>query len=233
MATAVVERPLPRMPEGSGYHAPDRAACMALGKKPRAAEAATEPFPPGACGHVLPLEVHDRAVAKAPRGESGRFKGATSRLKLGDQPGKVQSSCSEGPIHALNSQAFPDVLTCLTGIPKGIGDPNEVGGGLDAARCGGHLPTRTGFSLHPDLQLRRRLNLILFLSRNRGACCGGALELWARGLSTGGALDPGPKIRTRDVRVPSGTKDKPSPGGQACDLPADVNPPFPWRPVAT
>ena len=52
------------------------------------------------------------------------------------------------------------------------------GGGFHIHRRGGKLNLHRDYSMHPKLKLRRKVNLIIFLSKNWEPSWGGSLELW-------------------------------------------------------
>jgi hypothetical protein len=81
-------------------------------------------------------------------------------------------------VHFLNSQPFLEYLTALTGIKGLIPDPYFSGGGLHEIRRGGFLKIHADFNRHPDLQLDRRINLLLYLNENWEESYGGHFELW-------------------------------------------------------
>ena len=81
-------------------------------------------------------------------------------------------------VHFLNSQPFLEYLSVLTGIRGLIPDPYFSGGGLHEIRRGGFLKIHADFNRHPDLQLDRRINLLLYLNEHWEESYGGHFELW-------------------------------------------------------
>ena len=71
----------------------------------------------------------------------------------------------------------------MTGIKGLIPDPHQAGGGLHETATGGHLSIHADFNIHPKLNLRRRMNLILFLNHDWKSSYGGELELWEKDMS--------------------------------------------------
>ena len=67
----------------------------------------------------------------------------------------------------------------LMGIEKLYPDYGLHGGGYHIHKKGGKLNLHKDYSIHPKLKLRRRLNLIIFLSQDWNPEWGGALELWS------------------------------------------------------
>lgn len=84
--------------------------------------------------------------------------------------------------YQLNSSSFVHWLEILSGIKGLIPDPHFRGGGLHSIDPGGHLDIHEDFSIHPDLKLYRRLNVLIYLNhdtKNKG----GELELWDRDMT--------------------------------------------------
>jgi len=80
---------------------------------------------------------------------------------------------------ALNSPAFVEWLSELTGIPGLLADPTLEGGGLHQSGPGGYLNVHTDFTHHHyHKNWRRRINLILYLNHGWQDEWGGAIELW-------------------------------------------------------
>ena len=79
----------------------------------------------------------------------------------------------------LNSMAFVEWLSALTGIPGLLADPDLEGGGLHQSSRGGYLNVHTDFSHHHyNRDWKRRVNLILYLNEGWQEQWGGAIELW-------------------------------------------------------
>jgi hypothetical protein len=84
-------------------------------------------------------------------------------------------------VDELNSAAFVDWLSQLTGIPGLVSDDMLEGGGLHQSGAGGFLNVHTDFSTHHyHKHWRRQVNLILYLNPNWQLEWGGAIELWDR-----------------------------------------------------
>jgi hypothetical protein len=86
-------------------------------------------------------------------------------------------------VDELNTEAFVDWLSQLTGIAGLLPDDMLEGGGLHQSGPGGFLNVHTDFSNHHYHQhWRRQVNLILYLNPNWREPWGGALELWDRDM---------------------------------------------------
>jgi Rps23 Pro-64 3,4-dihydroxylase Tpa1-like proline 4-hydroxylase len=79
----------------------------------------------------------------------------------------------------LNGASFLRCLHELSGIPGLIPDPFYRGGGMHVVEAGGKLDIHLDFNVHPELNIQRRLNAILFLNPGWREEYGGYLELWS------------------------------------------------------
>ena len=79
----------------------------------------------------------------------------------------------------LNSSIFVQELEILTGVSGLASDAGLHGGGLHMHGRGGRLNLHLDYSVHPKLNLQRRLNLLVYLTPNWNEEWGGELELWA------------------------------------------------------
>jgi hypothetical protein len=87
----------------------------------------------------------------------------------------------------LCSEPFLAWLREVTGIEDLVADPMFHGGGLHESFRGGWLNIHADWTQHPHLPLVRRLNLIVYLTRDWREEWGGALELWSPGAAAPGA----------------------------------------------
>lgn len=94
-------------------------------------------------------------------------------------PESVTSIISEA-----SSPSFLTWLTELTGEPALIPDPYLEGGGIHQIARDGFLKVHADFNWNERLQLYRRLNLLLYLNDGWDENWGGALELWAKDMSS-------------------------------------------------
>lgn len=87
-------------------------------------------------------------------------------------------------INYLNSSEFLDQVSKLTGIPNLIGDSKLAGGGLHQITNGGFLNVHADFNISDQLpDLNRRLNIIIYLSKDWKEEYNGQLELWDTDLT--------------------------------------------------
>lgn len=78
----------------------------------------------------------------------------------------------------LNSREFIDKLEILVGEAL-YADIGLNGGGLHSHKSGGKLNTHLDYSIHPKLELERRLNLLIYVTPNWNDEWGGRLGLWS------------------------------------------------------
>jgi hypothetical protein len=83
----------------------------------------------------------------------------------------------------LNSEPVLRFVESLTGIEKLIPDPYFAGGGYHETTRGGLLGIHADFRINKELNLNRRINMIIYLNDNWREEWGGALELWDKSMS--------------------------------------------------
>ena len=84
----------------------------------------------------------------------------------------------------LNSDVFLRYLQQLTDIDETlISDPYLAGGGYHETQRGGLLKIHADFNKHPQLQLDRRLNLLIYLNKDWQPQWGGGLQLYRDDMS--------------------------------------------------
>ena len=79
----------------------------------------------------------------------------------------------------LNSEIFLDLVKKITNIKNLITDIGLHGGGLHIHPNGGKLNIHKDYSIHPKLKKERRLNLIIYMTKNWNEKWGGHLEFWS------------------------------------------------------
>ena len=83
----------------------------------------------------------------------------------------------------LNSKIFLTFLQKITSIDEELISDKELnGGGLHEIKKGGVLKVHTDFNKHPNNNLDRRVNLLLYLNKNWKDSYGGFLELWDKNM---------------------------------------------------
>jgi Rps23 Pro-64 3,4-dihydroxylase Tpa1-like proline 4-hydroxylase len=81
-------------------------------------------------------------------------------------------------LHTLNSHPFLQFLEEITGIQSLLPDMSYAGGGLHSIPVGGKLGVHVDFNYHKQLNVFRRLNVILYLNEEWDEEYGGAFEMW-------------------------------------------------------
>ncbi|HVI43918.1 MAG TPA: 2OG-Fe(II) oxygenase [Chitinophaga sp.] len=82
-------------------------------------------------------------------------------------------------INELNSPAFLEFLSKLTGIDNLKKDDMLEGGGIHQSKRGGYLNIHADFTVHPHHRnWQRRVNVLVYLNKDWQEDWGGNLELW-------------------------------------------------------
>jgi len=89
-------------------------------------------------------------------------------------------------LHELNSSQFLQFLEGVTSINGLIPDPYYRGGGMHQILEGGILDIHTDSNYYSRLNVYRRLNVIIYLTKHWEDTYGGALELWSNSPRLGG-----------------------------------------------
>jgi 2-oxoglutarate-Fe(II)-dependent oxygenase superfamily protein len=85
----------------------------------------------------------------------------------------------KGTINELNSPAFLQFLSSITGIPNLLKDDGLEGGGIHQSTRGGYLNVHADFTVHPHQRnWQRRVNVLVYLNKDWKEEWGGKLELW-------------------------------------------------------
>jgi Rps23 Pro-64 3,4-dihydroxylase Tpa1-like proline 4-hydroxylase len=82
----------------------------------------------------------------------------------------------------LNSEPMLKFLENMTGIEKLIPDPYFTGGGYHEISRGGLLGIHADFRINKELNLNRRLNMLIYLNEDWQDEWGGCLELWDQSM---------------------------------------------------
>lgn len=78
----------------------------------------------------------------------------------------------------LQSAQFVDLIKAISGIDNLETDPHLHGAGLHQHTAGGKLDMHLDYSIHPVTGKERRVNLIIYLSKDWKDEYGGAIQLW-------------------------------------------------------
>ena len=148
-----------------------------------------DPFPHVVIDHFLPADAAERLLALFPAVDSPAFMNRSFK----NQPGKFGTVKGENiarthpyiqhMLAMMNSFAMIHFLMELTGIPKLMPDPHFSGGGLHQIVGGGKLDVHADFNFEQQIDMYRRINLLLYLNKDWQDSYGGQLELWDKGMT--------------------------------------------------
>lgn len=157
--------------------------CIAQGQRLAAEYQSAQPFPHIAIDDFLSVDML-REVARnfPPRELAVSFQRDQENLKYQFMPEDVPCDLTRNLLFALNSEPFLKFLSAMTGIEGLIADPYYTGGGLHETLRGGHLGVHADFNRHKIMNVRRRLNLLVYLNEDWQDEYGGHLELWSKSM---------------------------------------------------
>lgn len=145
----------------------------------RANFAAAQPFP-----HALIEDFLERPAADALLRDFPAFDRSRAITELGEVGRKAtrESVSSISPRYAafyryVNSAAFLEAMSALTGIPKLLADQTLLGGGTHENLDGQGLHPHIDFNIDERRLLHRRLNLLIYLNPEWDDAWGGSIEL--------------------------------------------------------
>lgn len=149
------------------------------------AYATADPFPHAVIDGIIPEWVVDGILDEFPSSQKKEWQEFDTALerKLGNLPETSYGPLTRQVLAQCNSSLFVGFLEQLTGIGGLVPDPHFLGGGLHQIVPGGFLKIHADFNRHPQLNLDRRLNVLIYLNRDWTDDYGGHLELWDRGMS--------------------------------------------------
>ncbi len=146
-----------------------------------------KPFPHIVIENFLESEFLETVVDAYPRfGEAWEgAQGTGNAFNALNEKFKVQVSdpaSFPGPVKtlhdALASRAFLDDLAYISGIEKLHADPAMKGGGMHLTGPRGRLDVHIDFNFSKELQMHRRLNILVYLNADWEKAWGGSVELW-------------------------------------------------------
>ncbi len=158
--------------------------CEAEGKRLAGKYRDASPFPHIVIDDFVSQDVLRRIDAQFPsREKSVSFTRNQEKLKYQFHPDDLED-VTFSLFAALNSQPFLTFLSELTGIDGLIADPYFAGGGLHETLRGGHLGVHADFNRHKRMNVRRRINVLIYLNSDWKEEYGGDLELWSKDMKT-------------------------------------------------
>lgn len=162
----------------------DKAQARAAGAALHDRYASAEPFPHIVLDDFIAADILKPLLDEWPdSGEEMSFDRSQERLKYAWQPINLSTPRLRGFLAELISEPMLHFLEALTGIPKLITDPYFRGGGLHETRAGGHLGVHADFNIHHQLNVLRRINLLIYLNDDWSPDWHGEIELWDRGMT--------------------------------------------------
>ena len=145
--------------------------------------ASADPFPHIVIDDFIAVDILQSLLEEWPNsGEEMSFDRSQERLKYAWQPINLTTPRLRGFLAEMIAEPMLHFLEALTGIPKLITDPYFRGGGLHETRAGGHLGVHADFNIHHQLNVLRRINLLIYLNDDWSPDWHGELELWDRGM---------------------------------------------------
>jgi len=160
-------------------------AARALGEQLSVEFSFADPFDHIVIDDFLPSELAEACLANFPIDV-----GANDTINLKDYSGHFKRQVYPGDCSPFNRELFAffnsapilQFLEGLTSIPKLIPDPYFKGGGFHEISTGGKLGIHADFRVHEELNLQRRLNMLVYLNKDWQSEWGGELELWDRNM---------------------------------------------------
>ncbi len=145
-----------------------RQELLPIADRLRAEFRSATPFPHVVIDDFLPEAVLDEVLDEFPEPEQIDWQqfDNSREVKLALADAERMGPTTRHLLAEFNSAVFVDFLTSLTGIERLIPDPHYSGGGLHQIRRGGYLKVHADFNKHPELDLYRRLNAILYLNKD-------------------------------------------------------------------
>lgn len=127
------------------------------------------------------LEKVEADIASLPEAAAA-FDREQERLKTSYNPERLPFY-TKALFHAFNARPFIVFLEELTGITGLIPDPYYQGAGIHRVANGGHLDIHADFNHHKQMDLERRLNVLIYLNRDWREEWGGSFEVWDKGMT--------------------------------------------------
>jgi len=161
------------------YHEFDDARLSALAQD----VAAARPFPHLVLNDFVKVPP-DEITAAFPTGDWSGWKAFNDAYQFNKRQCTnidVMPPVLQAMIHDLCGPAFLRFLERVSGIRGLIPDPYLVGGGLHSSGPGGVLAPHTDFHVYAQLNLFRRINVLVYLNPEWKAEYGGCLELYQKG----------------------------------------------------
>jgi len=158
----------------------DYRAVKDLGKDLQTQYTSAEPFPHIVIDDFLPIEVARYCLEHFPEKldpHGMEFNRDQERWKRSYHPDFLEPRL-RALFYTFNSRPFIKVIENITGINGLIPDPYFLGAGFHEIQTSGHLSMHADFNHHRQLNLERRVNVLIYLNPGWRDEYGGQLELW-------------------------------------------------------
>ncbi|MBA6335676.1 2OG-Fe(II) oxygenase [Colwellia sp. BRX8-7] len=143
-----------------------------------------DPFPHIVMDDFFKKEILDEVLMEFPdleSLESAFHYSSQESSKFASIGSGVLSRSAFNLISFLNSDVYLSYLKSLASISEQlIGDPYLEGGGYHEIKNGGYLKVHTDFNKHPNFNLERRLNVLIYLNKDWESTWGGKLGLYKK-----------------------------------------------------
>jgi hypothetical protein len=148
-----------------------------LGAEHAAQFAAASPFPHLVVDGMWPEILLASIDAEFPAAGDPRWITYPDEKERGKKAGdaRMWGPATRGFFDAARGPEACRMLELLTGIGPLTAD--DIGGGMHETGEGGRLAAHVDFNVHPSLPLERRINMLVFLSRDWDPAWGGTLYL--------------------------------------------------------
>ncbi|SEW44450.1 2OG-Fe(II) oxygenase superfamily protein [Cognatiyoonia koreensis] len=159
------------------YISPDQAAT--IGKRYSQQYQSGKPYHYIGIDDFLPLAIAEKVREEAMQidAKPPEHSSAQEHLKASYNP-DILPAYSRLVFNALNSHSFIRFLEEMTGIDGLIPDPYFKGGGIHRTSNGGYLGIHADFNHHKQMNLERRLNVLIYLNPDWKEEYGGSFEIW-------------------------------------------------------
>lgn len=156
-----------------------------IGASHAAAYQSAAPYHHICIDNFLPMEIVNNVradLANLPEADRS-FDAAEEKLKSQYIPDRLPDY-SRHLFQSFNSRAFVLFLEEMTGIKGLIPDPYFIGAGIHKTLNGGYLNIHADFNVHTQMQLERRLNVLIYLNPPWQEDWGGSFEVWDKPMET-------------------------------------------------
>ncbi len=139
----------------------------------------------------LPTEAAEAIWATFPKPEKMKMKENDESLKLYLRDLHKLNPTVKQVFEEFARARFLQALSQVTGIAELHGDPYLQGAGLHQGCQGSFLNIHADFNFHEELQMHRRLNLLIYFNKDWREEYQGYFEIWDKDLSFCKMVKPG------------------------------------------